>query len=88
MFTEFVNYGCKRYNKLVGSRRWFTNFANDTASVVNNYAKTFCATDIDACGETHDSERDFSSFSVLRMRISARRFTNPGSGITNSTARS
>ena len=45
--------------------------------------------DVDADGGGgHASARAFSSRTVFRMRTSARRFTNPGSGTTSSIARS
>ncbi len=41
-----------------------------------------------AAGRVHASARAFNSRTVLRMRTSARRLTNPGSGIARSISRS
>ena len=66
---------------------------DDVIGVVNDDAETLGAPDVDAevqhrFAGAQDSARDFNSRIVLRMRTSARRFTNPGSGATSSMSRS
>lgn len=67
----------------------------DVGVRVDDDTETFGAADVDARGErhavllrpSHDSARVFNSFKVCRMRTSARRLTNPGSGTINSICR-
>ncbi len=66
---------------------------DDITAVVDDDAETLGAPDVDAevqhrFAGAQDSARAFSSRIVLRMRTSARRFTNPGSGATSSMSRS
>ena len=62
---------------------------DDIAGFIEHNPEAFRATDVDAdAALTHDSARTFSSRTVLRIRTSARRLTNPGSGTTRSMIKS
>ena len=50
-------------------------------------AVTLRATNVYAYQSSQDSRRALSSFNVLRIRFSARRFTKPGKGSTSSISR-
>ncbi len=64
-------------------------FSDDGSIVVERHTEALRPADIDPDrGGIHASARALSSRTVLRMRTSARRFTKPGSGTTNSITRS
>ncbi len=61
---------------------------DDRPVVAEDHTEDLGAADVDTDGGHSVSARDFSSRNVLRMRTSARRLTNPGSGTTSSMVRS
>lgn len=87
----------------VGRNAQFLDHPGLTGDVVDHDAQRLCSTDVDTeffqqgrlfkigvlrADEGQASQRDFNSVSVWRMRFSARRFTNPGNGMTRSIERS
>lgn len=81
------------FDETITARRGHSFTIEDVSLVVDGQGQTFRPADIDP--ESHDvmressqdSARTFSSFTVLRMRTSARLFTKPGSGTIRSIER-
>jgi hypothetical protein len=82
--AKFVNQLGQHTDKQVGGRRRHVYLRLYVQDVVNDDTQTLGTADVNADSATHDSMRAFSSLSVLKIRFSARRLTNPGSGNTSS----
>ena len=78
----------QRVGELIGVWCGHPLARNDLVVFVEEYRETFRPADVDAGASCHDSMRALSSFNVLKIRTSARRFTKPGSGMINSIDRS
>ncbi len=88
--TERAGELGERVDERLGARRRRPALLlDDLAGLVEHDAEALRTPDVDAeTARTHDSARTFSSRTVLRIRTSARRLTNPGSGTTRSMMRS
>jgi hypothetical protein len=87
--TKFVHHGNDGVDQGVSTLgRGNLDLTDYRSGGIYGYTQAFCAPDIDADALRHDSARTASSLRVLSIRTSARRFTKPGRGTTNSIDRS
>lgn len=84
------------FDGLLAGRRWNSAFLDDRTCVVDHHGQTLGSTDVETEPKRgsvghgrslQDSARTLSSFTVFKMRTSARLFTNPGRGTIRSIER-